>query len=205
MLVLRSCYGIHGWLESRSHEFAENRFSLWFETAKRSTLRLCWEGMGSAVVQFADIRQAIRLGPSAPPCPGLPLLISPFTLNQLLLLVTQLFLLNLFLILLSLAIVPYLLSRSVLTLFSFMVILSGGHGVPFPSVSCVQPLRHLVYPSSDEYKTSKATPDNAVNTEIIPPPTFCEVNVGPEVLGCGECMPDLFVCPAHSKPCVARV
>ena len=38
--------------------------------------------------------------------------------------------------------------------------------------------------------------------EVFPPPlSACEVHVGPAVLGCFDCIPGLFVCPAHFSPC----
>ena len=37
--------------------------------------------------------------------------------------------------------------------------------------------------------------------ESPPPPTFCEVNIAPENRLCGECVPGLFVCPAHFVAC----
>ena len=40
-----------------------------------------------------------------------------------------------------------------------------------------------------------------VDPEVPPPPTFCEVNVAPSALRCPECVPGLFVCPAHLVAC----
>ena len=37
--------------------------------------------------------------------------------------------------------------------------------------------------------------------ESPPPPTFCEIHVGAEIRDCAECVPGLFVCPAHVVAC----
>ena len=37
---------------------------------------------------------------------------------------------------------------------------------------------------------------------VVPPPTFCEVNVGPNVRNCRDCVPSAgLVCDAHLKRC----
>ena len=43
-----------------------------------------------------------------------------------------------------------------------------------------------------------------IDPEVPPPPTFCEVNVAPSALRCPECVPGLFVCPAHLVACGAE-
>ena len=47
-----------------------------------------------------------------------------------------------------------------------------------------------------ELKIEPCIPD-----EVVPPPTFCEVNASPVARSCVECVPGLFVCPRHFKPC----
>ena len=52
--------------------------------------------------------------------------------------------------------------------------------------------------------TSLPTP-TLPTIEIAPPPVFCEVNVGPVSPNCSECIPEVFICPAHLKPCGGSV